>query len=120
MAWRHDRAIASQPDAKAGVRRGNCTGYALLLQEGDELRAFGDSRWRGARAPGRRTRIVGYTEAVLEPCGRHAPSAAIECARSAVVALNGGLTADDLARYRAEGAALREDEAVKLARANTP
>jgi hypothetical protein len=34
--------------------------------------------------------------------------------------LKAGLAADELARYRAEGAAMREDDAVKLARANTP
>jgi len=105
----------------AGLVAGR-TAYALLLREGDELRTF----WgfalgavqRGALADA--ARIAGYAEGVFERAGVSADQQELTVWKMLWSALKGGLTPAELARYRAEGAALREDEAVKLARANTP
>ncbi len=105
----------------AGLDAGR-TAYALLLREGDELRTF----WgfalgavqNGALADA--ARIVGYTEAVFARAGISPEQQELTAYKSLRSSLNAGLTPDELARYRAEGAALREEEAVKLARATAP
>jgi len=105
----------------AGLVAGR-TAYALLLREGDEMRAFWGfalgAAQNGALADA--ARIVGYTEAALARAGVVPDQTELSVDGSLWSSLNAGLTSDELTRYRAEGAAMREDEAVKLARASTP
>ena len=104
---------------QAGLAAGR-TAYALLLREGDELRTF----WGFALAAAQNgaladaARIVGYAEAAHARAGVVADRTEPLVAPSLSTLLNAGLTPGELARYRAEGAAMREEDAVKLARAN--
>jgi predicted ATPase len=106
---------------EAGLAAGR-TAYALLLREGDELRVFWGfalaATQKGALADA--ARIVGYAEAAHARAGVVADRIELSVDRSLWTALNAGLTPEDLARYRAEGAAMREEEAVRLARATAP
>ena len=103
---------------ESGLAAGR-TAYALLLREGDELRAF----WGFALAAAQNgaladaARIVGYAEAAHARAGVVADRIELSVDGSLWTTLNAGLTPDELARYRAEGAAMREEDAVKLARA---
>ena len=88
--------------------------HALLLREGDELRAFWGLALCAARsgALDDAARIVGCVEAALERAGvSRDPSRVYEPLWSS---LRAGLAADELARLRAEGAAMRPEDAVKL------
>ena len=92
------------------------TAHALLLREGDELRVF-TALALCAALQGRiedAARMVGYAEGVLARAGVDNAhwSSANESLR---VKLNAGLRPDELARLRAEGAAMGEEAAVRLA-----
>jgi tetratricopeptide (TPR) repeat protein len=106
---------------EAGLAAGR-TAYALLLREGDELRTF----WGFALAAAQRgaladaARIVGYVEGVYERAGASADSLESSVYKALWSTLDAGLAPEEVARHRAYGAAMREDEAVKLARANAP
>ena len=106
---------------QAGLAAGR-TAYALLLREGDELRALWGLALGAAQtgAFADAARIVGYAEAAHERAGVDPDRTEMSVDESLWSSLRAGLTPDELARYRAEGAAMREEEAVKLARASTP
>ena len=105
----------------AGLVAGR-TAYALLLREGDELRTFWGFALGAAQvgALADAARIVGYAEGAFKRAGVRPDQQELSVYKTLWSSLKAGLTPGDLARYRTEGAALREDEAVKLARATTP
>jgi predicted ATPase/DNA-binding winged helix-turn-helix (wHTH) protein len=106
---------------EAGLAAGR-TAYALLLREGDELRAFWGfalgAAQNGALADA--ARIVGYAEAAHARAGVVPDRIELSVNESLWATLNAGLAPDELARYRAEGAAMREEDALRLARATAP
>ena len=100
----------------AGLVAGR-TAYALLLREGDELRTFWGFALGAAQvgALADAARIVGYIEGAFKRVGVTPGEHELTVYKTLSSSLKDGLTADDLARYRAEGAAMREEDAVKLA-----
>jgi predicted ATPase/DNA-binding winged helix-turn-helix (wHTH) protein len=106
---------------EAGLAAGRMA-YARLLREGDELRTFWGfalgAAQNGALADG--ARIVGYAQAAMERAGVVPDRSELSIDELLWSSLTAGLAPDELARYRAEGAAMREDDAVKLTRANAP
>jgi hypothetical protein len=104
---------------EAGLAAGR-NAYALLLREGDELRAFWGfalgAAQQGAFADA--ARIVGYAEAAHARAGVLPDRIELSVDASLWATLNAGLTPGELARYRAEGEAMCEEDAIKLARAN--
>ena len=96
--------------------------YALLLREGDELRTFSGFALAAAQsgALADAARIIGYADAVSERAGVIPGRTELSSIKALLSILESGLTADEIARYRAEGAAMREEDAVKLAGANAP
>jgi predicted ATPase/DNA-binding winged helix-turn-helix (wHTH) protein len=100
----------------AGLVAGR-TAYALLLREGDEKRTLWGlalaAAQRGALADA--ARIVGYARAAMEREGVASDRTESTVHEALWSSLRAGLTPEELARYRAEGAAMREDDAVKLA-----
>ena len=65
-------------------------------------------------------RIVGYAEAAHARAGVVPDRIELSVNESLWATLNAGLAPDELARYRAEGAAMREEDALRLARATAP
>ena len=91
------------------------TAYALLLREGDELRVFWGMAL-GAARQGRladAARVTGFVEAALARAGA-ARDLHLRIYDLLWTALNAGLAPDDLARLRADGAAMRQEDAVRL------
>jgi len=96
------------------------TAYALLLREGDELRVFWGLALCAA-LQGRLSdaaRIVGYADAALARAGAASERHWTTMSDRLDPIFGAGLTPDDLARLRAEGAAMREEDAVRLALGN--
>ncbi len=107
-------AVLGNVDAAVAAGR---TAYALLLCEGDELQVF----WGLALCAALRGRlddagrILGYAESVLARAGTIDESPLTTISRRLAPLLDAGLGVDVQARLRAEGAAMRETDAVRLA-----
>ncbi len=103
-------------DTDAALAAGR-TSYALLLREGDELRTLSGLALCALRkgAPADAARIIGYVEAALQRAGVvpvHQQSPSMEALGAG---LRASLPAAELERLHAEGAAMREEDVVKLA-----
>lgn len=102
---------------EAGLAAGR-TAYALLLREGDELRTLLGfalaAAQRGALADA--ARIVGYSNHAFERAGAYSDPQESTAYEPLWALLNAGFDANALARHRAEGAAMREEEILRLAR----
>ncbi len=107
-------ALLGRVDAAAAAGR---TAYALLLREGDELRVFPGlalcAALRGRLADA--ARIIGYADAALERAGAVSERHWTTMSDRLNPMLSAGLPPAELARLRAEGAAMREEDAVRLA-----
>jgi len=107
-------ALLGRVDAALAAGR---TSYALVLREGDQLRVFRalalcaalQNRLQDA------ARILGYNDAALARTGAKREAHWSRVRDRLEPMLAAGLAPDELARLRAEGAALREDDAVRLA-----
>lgn len=90
--------------------------YALLLREGDQLRTLWGLALCTARrgAPTDAARIVGYVEDALRRAGVP-PDPLSRVYEPLWSSLHAALQDEDLARLRAEGAAMREEDVVALA-----
>ena len=110
----NSEALLGRVDAAVAAGR---TAHALLLREGDELRAFTGlalcAALRGRLEDA--ARIVGYAESVLTRAGVIDNALTTSASETLRRKLNAGLSPDELARLRAEGAAMREAAAVRLA-----
>ncbi len=100
----------------AGLAAGR-TCYALLLREGDELRTFQGFALGAAQngAVADAARIVGYAQGVLDRAGVVLDRTEWSVDALLWSTLRASLSPEELSRYRAEGAAMREQDAVKLA-----
>jgi tetratricopeptide (TPR) repeat protein len=107
-------ALLGRADAALAAGR---TAYTLLLREGDELRVFWGFALCAALQgrPAEAARIMGYVDEVLARAGtvQEAHWTTITARLSRM--LDAALSPDELARLRGEGAAMREEEAVRLA-----
>ena len=106
-------ALLGRVDAAIAAGR---TAYALLLREGDEMRVFSGLALCAAlqgRLPDA-ARIVGYADAAMARAGASERHWTMIRTRLDPM-LGAGLAPEELARLRAEGAAMREEDAVRLA-----
>lgn len=90
---------------------------SLLLREGDEMRVFGGLALRAAlqgRLPDS-ARIVGYADAALARAGAVSEKTWTTLSDRLGHMLRAGLAPGELSRLQAEGAAMREEDAVRLA-----
>ena len=109
----NSEALLGRVDAAIEAGR---TAYALLLREGDEMRVFWGLALCAAlqgRLPDA-ARIVGYADAAMARAGASERQWTMILTRLNPM-LDAGLAPEELARLRAEGAALREADAVRLA-----
>jgi predicted ATPase/DNA-binding winged helix-turn-helix (wHTH) protein len=107
-------ALLGRVDAALAAGR---TAYALLLREGDELRVFWGLALCAA-LQGRlhdAARIVGYAVAALARAGVVGERHWTMMSDRLHPILGAGLAPDELERLRTEGAAMREEDAVRLA-----
>ncbi len=106
-------ALLGHVDAALAAGR---TAYALLLREGDESRVF----WGMALCAALQgqlpdaARIIGYADGVRARAGILPESHWTRTSDRLLPLLDSGLQPDELARLRAEGAAMREEDIVRL------
>ena len=109
----HSEALLGRVDAALAAGR---TAYALLLREGDESRVYWGLALCAAlkgRLPDA-ARIIGYAGAVRARAGIH-PESHWTCISDRLEPLlDSALQPDELTRLRAEGAAMREEDVVRL------
>jgi len=107
-------ALLDRVDAALAAGR---IAYALLLREGDELRVFSTLALCAAlqgRLPDA-ARIIGYVDAAVLRAGAMPEAHWTRVRDRLEPMLDAGLGPDDLARLRTEGAAMRDDVAIRLA-----
>lgn len=107
-------ALLGRADAAVAAGR---TAHALLLREGDELRVFWSLALCAAlqgRLPDA-ARIVGYADAALVRAGVVLENHWTMTSERLYPMLRAGLAPDELGRLQAEGAAMREEDAVRVA-----
>ncbi len=107
-------ALLGRADAAVAAGR---TAYALLLREGDEKRVFLGlalcAALQGRLADA--ARIVGHADAALERAGVGREMHWTRVRDRLDPMFRAGLAAEELPRLRAEGAAMREEDALRLA-----
>jgi hypothetical protein len=114
LAVMNAETLLGRVDAALAAGR---TAYALLLREGDELRLFRGFALCAALQdrPADAARIIGYADDVLTRAGTVQEAHWTTIAERLSRAIEDALAPDELARLRAEGAAMREEDAVRLA-----
>jgi len=110
----HAEALLGRVDAALAAGR---TCYTLLLREGDQLRVFVGFALCAALQDRVRdaARIAGFREAAVARAGALREGHLTRVRDRLESLLAAGLAPDELARLRAEGAAMREEDAVRLA-----
>ncbi len=106
-------ALLGHVDAALAAGR---TAYALLLREGDESRVYWGLALFAAlqgRLPDA-ARIIGYADGARARAGNLPESHWTSVSDRLEPMLASGLQPDELARLRAEGAAMREDDVVRM------